>query len=100
MKKDVQLKNVKPYQDGYGHWFLKLVYTYEDEDGTHEFTYPKVDLPFDQASIPYHFEVPTDDNFFIEQEKVIKETWASPIIKGEYQNQGEYNIERCCSIIR
>ena len=66
MKKDVQLKNVKPYQDGYGHWFLKLVYTYEDEDGTHEFTYPKVDLPFDQASIPYHFEVPTDDNFFIE----------------------------------
>ena len=27
-----------------------------------------------------------NDNFFIEQEKVIKETWASPIIKGEYSN--------------
>ena len=27
-----------------------------------------------------------NDNFFIEQEKVIKETWASPIIKGEYKN--------------
>ena len=66
MKKDVQLKNVKPYQDEYGHWFLKLVYTYEDEDGAHEFTYPKVDLPFSQERIPYHFTTPTDDDLFIE----------------------------------
>ena len=24
------------------------------------------------------------DDFFVEQEKVIKDTWAGPIIKGEY----------------
>lgn len=26
------------------------------------------------------------DDFFVEQEKIIKETWAGPIIKGEYPN--------------
>ena len=53
MKKNVKLKEVKAYTESNGEWFLKLVYTYDDDNGKHEFTYPKVCLPFYQSSIPF-----------------------------------------------
>lgn len=35
-----------------GKVYLKLSYTYEDEDGTHEVTFPKIDLGFYTEQIP------------------------------------------------
>ena len=52
MKNNVQLVEANTYTDDYGDWFLKLVYTYDDDKGKHEVIFPKVDLPFNQHSIP------------------------------------------------
>lgn len=53
---DAKLKNAFAYQAdnewGGTSWFLRLVYTYEDDAGLHEVTFPKVTLPFNQNSIP------------------------------------------------
>ena len=52
MKRNVQLVEATAYTDDYEDWFLKLVYTYDDDKGKHQVTFPKVDLPFNQYSIP------------------------------------------------
>ena len=52
MKNNVQLVEATAYTDDYGDWFLKLVYTYDDDKGKHKVIFPKVDLPFNQYSIP------------------------------------------------
>ena len=54
MKNNVQLVEATAYTDDYGDWFLKLVYTYDDDKGKHKVIFPKVDLPFNQYSIPGH----------------------------------------------
>ncbi len=36
-----------------GKYYLKLVYEYENDDGTHQLIYPKVVFPFPQNWIPY-----------------------------------------------
>ena len=54
MKRNAQLVEATTYTDDYGDWFLKLVYTYNDDKGKHEVIFPKVDLPFNQYSIPYY----------------------------------------------
>lgn len=33
-------------------FYMKLVYTYTDKLGKHELTFPNVELPFDQMSLP------------------------------------------------
>ena len=53
MKNNVQLVGVTAYTDEYEDWFLKLVYTYDDDKGKHELIYPKVELPFGMCRIPY-----------------------------------------------
>lgn len=53
MKNNVQLVGVTAYTDEYEDWFLKLVYTYDDNKGKHELIFPKVDLPFSMLGIPY-----------------------------------------------
>ena len=50
MKRNVQLVEATAYTDDYEDWFLKLVYTYDDDKGKHQVTFPKVDLPFNQYS--------------------------------------------------
>lgn len=36
----------------FDNWFMRLVYTYEDEKGVHKVIFPKVDFPFPTLSIP------------------------------------------------
>lgn len=43
---------------GFDNWFMRLVYSYEDEKGVHKVIFPKVDFPFPTLSIP----VPCNDN--------------------------------------
>ena len=33
-------------------WFMSLTYEYDDETGTHEALYPKVEVPVTQSSLP------------------------------------------------
>ena len=51
MKMFQSLKSAKIYYEN-GNPFMKLVYTYDDEDGGHEITFPKVEFPFPTQSIP------------------------------------------------
>lgn len=53
MKNNSRLAGVSPYTDEYGDWFLKLIYTYDDDNGKHEVIFPKVDLPFSMLGVPY-----------------------------------------------
>lgn len=41
----------------FDNWFMRLVYSYEDEKGVHKVIFPKVDFPFPTLSIP----VPCND---------------------------------------
>ncbi len=36
----------------FDNWFMRLVYSYEDEKGVHKVVFPKVDFPFPTLSIP------------------------------------------------
>ena len=36
----------------FDNWFMRLVYSYEDEKGVHKVIFPKVDFPFPTLSIP------------------------------------------------
>ena len=51
MKMFQSLKSAKIYYEN-GDPFMKLVYTYDDEDGGHEITFPKVEFPFPTQNIP------------------------------------------------
>ena len=37
---------------GFNNWFMRLVYSYEDEKGVHKVIFPKVEFPFPTFSIP------------------------------------------------
>ena len=37
---------------GLDNWFMRLVYSYEDEKGVHKVIFPKVEFPFPTLSIP------------------------------------------------
>ena len=39
-------------RDEFDNWFMRLVYSYEDEKGVHNVIFPKVDFPFPTFSIP------------------------------------------------
>ena len=51
MKYNQSLKSAKVYYDN-GVPFMSLVYTYDDKDGGHEVTFPKVEFPFPTQNIP------------------------------------------------
>lgn len=36
----------------FDNWFMRLVYSYEDEKGVHKVIFPKVEFPFPTLSIP------------------------------------------------
>ena len=39
-------------RESFDNWFMRLVYSYEDEKGVHKVIFPKVDFPFPTLSIP------------------------------------------------
>ena len=43
----------------FDNWFMRLVYSYEDEKGVHKVIFPKVEFPFPTLSIPGPF----NDNY-------------------------------------
>ena len=45
-------------RESFDNWFMRLVYSYEDEKGVHKVIFPKVDFPFPTLSIP----VPSNDD--------------------------------------
>ena len=49
---DCKLILATVYQDEDNKFYMKLVYTYTDELGKHELTFPKVELPFNNIKIP------------------------------------------------
>ena len=49
---DCKLILATTYQDEDNKFYMKIVYTYIDELGKHELTFPKVELPFNQTSLP------------------------------------------------
>ena len=50
------------YDSGF---YMKLVYTYTDELGKHELTFPKVELPFKQTGLPDIIHLSEDSAFLI-----------------------------------
>lgn len=51
-RKRAELSSIIPFTDD-GRWFLKLIYTYKDEKGTHKLVIPKAAIPFTQSYVPY-----------------------------------------------
>lgn len=51
-KNHAELSSIIPFTDD-GRWYLKLIYTYEDNKGEHTVVIPKAAIPFVQTSIPY-----------------------------------------------
>lgn len=49
---NTSLKEIKAYKSKGGLWYLKLVYEYTDEKGTHLVIFPKAALPFAQSYVP------------------------------------------------
>lgn len=49
----------------FDNWFIRLVYSYEDEKGVHKVIFPKVDFPFPTLSIPVpRNEALSDRNYY------------------------------------
>lgn len=46
-------------------WYMSLVYEYDGTDGLHQVTYPKVELPFTQNSIPKPIEISFEPAFLM-----------------------------------
>ena len=51
-------------------FYMKLVYTYTDELGKHELTFPNVELPFSQTSLPDITRLPEDEMFLIGKQRM------------------------------
>lgn len=51
------------YEDG--EYYLKLVYEYESNDGTHQLTFPKVSFPFRKDRIPDMRTGAYDDSLYL-----------------------------------
>lgn len=51
MRTNESLKSAKVYYEN-GVPYIKLVYTYDDKDGGHEVTIPKVEFPFPTQNLP------------------------------------------------
>lgn len=51
-KNNAELFNIIPFKED-NHWYLELIYKYEDKKGKHTFVIPKVSVPFVQESVPF-----------------------------------------------
>lgn len=52
MRKNERLIKADIYNDKFGFYHMRLMYTYEDEKGKHMLIYPRVDFPFPEDRIP------------------------------------------------
>lgn len=67
---DCKLILAETYEDVDNGFYMKLVYTYTDELGKHELTFPKVELPFNQTSLPDITCLSKNDVFLIPNESM------------------------------
>lgn len=51
-KNNAELTSITPFKED-DHWYLKLIYKYENKQGKHTVVIPKAELPFVQTSVPY-----------------------------------------------
>ena len=86
MIKEEKLEKAVVYKDKEdGKYYISVTYTYEAEDGTHELTFPKVDFPLSQNSLPirlseisifedskHYFITPNRLEFYKSNDKLIK----------------------------
>ena len=59
-KNHAELSNIIPFTED-GHWYLTLIYKYEDKKGKHTVVIPKATIPFVQGCLP-HVNIQTDCN--------------------------------------
>lgn len=50
-RNNAELSNIIPFKED-DHWYLELVYKYEDKKGKHTFVIPKASIPFVQGYVP------------------------------------------------
>ena len=51
-KNHAELYSITPFKEN-DHWYLKLIYKYENKQGKHTVVIPKADVPFAQTCVPY-----------------------------------------------
>lgn len=58
------LIDARVIRDEFDNWFMRLVYSYEDEKGVHNVIFPKVDFPFPTFSIPVPSNEDLPDRYY------------------------------------
>ena len=51
-KNNAELYSITPFKED-DHWYLKLIYKYENKQGKHTVVIPKAAVPFAQTCVPY-----------------------------------------------
>ena len=51
-RNNAELSNIIPFKED-DHWYLELVYKYEDKKGKHTVVIPKASIPFAQGRVPF-----------------------------------------------
>ena len=51
-KNNAELYSITPFKEN-GHWYLRLIYKYENKQGKHTVVIPKAAVPFAQECVPY-----------------------------------------------
>ena len=60
------LIDARVIRDEFDNWFMRLVYSYEDEKGVHNVIFPKVDFPFPAFSIPVPNNEASPENHYFD----------------------------------
>lgn len=64
--KEAKLSNIIPFKED-DHWYLELVYKYEDKKGEHTFVIPKASIPFVQGYVPLiNRDIPYNSQYALE----------------------------------
>ena len=67
---DCKLILAEIHGDVYRGFYMKLVYTYTDELGKHELTFPNVELPFSQTGLPDVIHLTGDEVLLIGKQRI------------------------------
>ena len=67
---DCKLILARIYGDYDSGFYMKLVYTYTDELGKHELTFPNVELPFSKTDLPDMIHLPEDEMLLIGKQRM------------------------------